>query len=555
MTPSRLFLMATAFALTACQSEVEHKTATDAVANTAKPEVNVRPNAIKAHIDFLADDLLEGRDTGSKGYDIAANYVVSHFSQFGLKPAGDNGGYTQQVRFRQRLLKPDSAVLQLQTSNGDVNFSYPNEFITGGSSVATSQSINAPLVFVGHGISAPELNHDDYAQVDVTDKIVVLLTGKPGNLPSEEGAHFASRYQRAKAAAKHGAVGMIYLQTPEAEKRYSYQRMQKNVDKPSLNWLDAQGEPGNSIPQLKGGALLSMEASEKLMQSAPQGYQALVEMAESKQPLPTFDLGFSATIASETEHDEITSANVAGIVEGTDPQLKNEYVVYTAHLDHIGGHHTDGDSDHINNGALDNASGTAIMLETARLFAENPTKRSILFVAVTAEEKGLLGSDYYAQNPTVPVEQMVANVNLDMPLILYPIGDVIAFGAEHSTMGDFVQHAVERIGLQLSPDPMPEQNIFVRSDHYSFVKQGVPSVFLVPGFKSLDESVNGGEIFKKFFAEHYHQPSDEATLPIDYQAGARFTKVNYLIGKEIANSASRPQWKEGDFFGDTFGKR
>lgn len=519
--------------------------------SAALPTANA--GALKAHIEFLAHDLLEGRDTGSRGYDIAAQYVVSHFRQYGLTPAGDNGSYLQNVTFRQRLLNMSKTSLTLHEDT-DYSFSLPEQFVTSGSSASQFESITAPLVFVGYGISAPHLDYDDYANIDVTNKIVVLLNEKPANLPSEEAAHFASRHQRALAAAKHGAIGMIYLQTPQSEKRYAFARMKAQVARPAYTWLNQQNEPGNWIKGMKAGALLSQDAAARLLQSAPHQFSDLVAKSENQDPLPHFDLGTSATIQVGSDHRTISSPNVVGYVEGSDPELKNEYIVYSAHLDHIGIHSDHDGADAINNGAMDNASGTAIMLETARLFAENPPKRSVLFIAVTGEEKGLQGSDYFAQNPTVPVEQLVANINLDMPLILYPIGDVIAFGAEHSTLGRSVQNAAEKVGLQLSPDPMPQQNIFVRSDHYSFVKQGVPAVFLVPGFKSLDESIDGGKIFQQFFVDHYHQPSDQADLNIDYEAGTRFTEVNYLIGVEIANSERRPQWLEGDFFGDTFGR-
>lgn len=539
-----LFCCLSIFFLSGCLAEKsERKNDTDI------PAVN--QNALKAHVTFLADDLLKGRATGTDGYNIAAKYVASHFSQFGLKTAGDPGSYLQKITFQQRQIDTSGVRLILNKPDGKVALSPPDDFVTRGSSLASELKITAPLVFAGFGIDAPVLQHQDYADLNVEGKIVVVLAGQPESFPSEEGAHFASARQRALAAADRGAVGIMILHTPQAEKRFSYNKMKYSMNHPWLSWLDADGNPGNSIAQIKGSALLSQQASAELLADAPVNYETLISMVENQEPLPKFELGFSASIETRSNFKNIESYNVVGMVEGTDPVLKQEYIIYTAHLDHLGEYDQD-DGDSIHNGALDNASGTAIMLETARLFAQHPPKRSVLFLAVTAEEKGLLGSDYYAQNPTVPIEQIVANINLDMPLILYPIGDVIAFGAQHSTMEGYVKRAAERLDLQLSPDPMPEQNVFVRSDHYSFVKQGVPAVFLVPGFKSLDESINGGEIFQKFFKQHYHQPSDEASLPIDYQAGARFTQVNFLIGREIGNSPTRPQWHEGNFFGDTF---
>jgi Zn-dependent M28 family amino/carboxypeptidase len=235
--------------------------------------------------------------------------------------------------------------------------------------------------------------------------------------------------------------------------------------------------------------------------------------------------------------------------------LNAEFVVYTAHLDHIGELHGEAHGDAINNGALDNASGISVMLETARLFMEGPPpRRSILFLAVTAEEKGLVGSEYYALNPTVPVERMAGLVNLDMPLLLYDFGDVIAFGAEHSTLSEAVKQAAGEYGVKLTPDPFPEQNIFVRSDHYRFVQQGVPSVFLVTGTTSMDGETDTQAIFEGFLKDHYHRPSDDLNLPIDYRAAARFTRINARIGDILANSTDRPAWHEGNFFGETFGR-
>ncbi len=556
-TKKTIIILLTSFMVLGCEPDATrhpHKSTKEAI-----PEVN--PRALKAHIDFLAHDLLKGRDTGSEGYAIAAEYMAAHFAQYGLKPAGDNNSYFQQVTFLRRKLEPETAFLAFHGEQGSLPLNFPEEFYTGGSSQATEMKLSAPMVFVGYGIKAPALNHNDYQDVDVKDKIVVLLNAKPKSFPSEEGAHFASRFERARVAADHGAIGILYLQTPEAERRYSYERIKKKSSEPGYNWLDKNGKPGYDFSPLQGGALLSMKASRKLLADESFNFDALIELSEQDQPLPRFAMKKTATLASRTQHETITSPNVVAVVEGSDPELKNEYLLYSAHLDHIGedfhNHpgHDHKDHDTINNGALDNASGCAIMLETARLFAANPPKRSVLFVAVTGEERGLLGSDYFAHNPTVPVEQIVANINLDMPLILYPIGDVIAFGAEHSSMRDYVQRAAEKMGLQLSPDPMPEQNIFIRSDHYSFVKKGVPAVFLVPGFKSLDPEIDGAKMFEKFFTEHYHQPTDESVLPINYEAGSRFTQVNYMIGNEIANSQTRPQWNEGDFFGDTFGRK
>ena len=243
--------------------------------------------------------------------------------------------------------------------------------------------------------------------------------------------------------------------------------------------------------------------------------------------------------------------NVIGVIPGSDPKLKDEYVVITAHLDHVGMSRGSG-ADKIHNGAMDNASGVATMLEAARAFVTDgkPPRRSIMFVAVAAEEQGLLGSRFLARNPLVGSGRMVANVNLDMPILLYDFQDVIAFGAEHSTMGPIVSAAAAKMNIALSPDPVPSQNLFVRSDHYSFVQAGIPAVFLVPGFKN-----GGDEAFREFERKHYHQVSDDLSLPFDWNAAAKFAKINYMIAREIADRDEAPLWYEGNSYGERYAKK
>lgn len=518
------------------------------------PKIDLENN-IQAHIEFLADDYLQGRDTGSEQYEIAARYVASHFKQFDMTPAGKDGTWFQPVPFMKSVIDKSSATLKLHSANGEQLLSYPNEFIMGSNPNSSEDKVTAKLVFVGYGINSPDLNHNDYANVDVTGKIAVILSGKPKSFPSELGAHVSSSKEKSRYAAQSGAIGIISMHTPERDKVRTYEKFLPFVGRPSYHWLKADGTAAGTQPNLKVGAYLSKEAGKKLFSAANADLQKIFdEIAEDKIP-QAFDLDLEITMERKSQHEKVKSSNVAGIVEGSDPALKNEYIVYSAHLDHIGTGGVVKDDDHINNGALDNASGIAIMIETARQFTlHQQPKRSILFVAVTGEEKGLLGSEYYATNPTVPSDSMIANINLDMPLILYPFADVIAFGSEHSTLGSYVSRAAEAQGLKLSPDPMPEQNLFVRSDHYSFVKQGVPSIFLVPGFKSKQEGIDGQKVFQNFFVQHYHQPSDDIHLDINYEAGATFARVNYQIGTEIANDAKKPAWNENNFFGDTFGK-
>jgi len=516
-------------------------------------------NRLRAHIEFLADDLMLGRQPGSDGYNIAANYVVSQYRQMGLLPAGDGGSYLQQVPLLRALLESGSAEIEFARGDKKTPLVFVKDFYMGPSLVHTSSELEAGMVFVGYGIDAPELEYNDYAGIDVTGKVVVSFLGQPHDFPSEEGAHFSSTTQKLKAAVSHGAVGVLMIHTPRAGKRFAWERVGSRVGSPSMGWIDENDQVYGQFDQLQAAGMLRHTATESLFENAPLDLEALIERDENAEVLTSFNLDGTVKISQRSTHETISSPNVVALLPGSDPLLAQENVVYTAHLDHIGELHSDGSEhgqrDMINNGAMDNASGVSVMLETARLFTEaNAPRRSILFVAVTAEEKGLVGSEYFAINPTVPIESMVGVVNLDMPLLLYEFADVIAFGSEHSTLDDTVREAAGSYGIELSPDPFPEENIFVRSDHYRFVQQGVPSVYLVTGFTSLDGDMGTQQIFGDFLQEHYHKPSDDLNLPINYKAAATFTRVNAKIGEILANDPDRPTWHEGDFFGRTFAK-
>jgi Zn-dependent M28 family amino/carboxypeptidase len=518
------------------------------------PIAQVNADNIKAHLEFLADDSLQGRDTGSVGYQIATNYVKSYFQQIGLRPMGEYEGFEQQVKFRKTYLVDDSTSAIIHGLQGDVELTYLEQFLTSGSSLQTSTQVTAETVFVGYGVISNEFGYDDYKDIDVKGKIVVALTGRPDDLPSEEGAHIGSGSEKRRHAAEHGAVGFITIHTPKREKVRSFAKSAEYANTPRLSWLNKDGLPFGKHPELLAGAYIHHDAATALFKDATIELADLFSADSRNSAISGFNLPYKMTLKNNARHEEITSPNIVAAIEGSDAKLKNEYVVFSAHLDHIGISSHGESEDKINNGALDNASGVAILLETARLLStmSEPPKRSILFVVVTGEEKGLLGSSYFANNPTVPATQLVANVNLDMPLILYPFADVIAFGSTHSSLGQIVETAAKKVDIELSDDPMPEQALFTRSDHYSFVKAGIPSVFLMTGFKSTDPDIDGGAVFGDFLKNHYHQHSDEMTLPIRYDAAANFALVNMMIGLEIANQEARPRWNDGDFFGSTF---
>jgi Zn-dependent M28 family amino/carboxypeptidase len=513
------------------------------------------PEAIKAHMGFLADDALEGREAGTRGYDIAANYVAAQYALLGVKPAGDKGSYLQRVPLLAFRPSGEGAVTLTGVPQADgaaaVALKYGEDFLPVAQAQAADLTVEAPLVFVGFGVVDATRGRDDYAGLDVKGKIVVMLSGAPSSIQTEERAHLSSPNTKRTEAAKRGAIGVLTIPTTSGEKRRPFARGLAGMKEWRVTWRDAQDVGAIRAPGAPALAQISMAGAAKLFAGAPVALDAVLAEAEKPEgAVKGFPLASKAKIDLKTEIEKRDSSNVVGLIEGSDPTLKAQTIILSAHLDHIGiKENAKPGEDRVNNGALDNASGIATLLEVARGFKNTKVrpKRSIVLLAVTAEEKGLVGSDYFATNPTVKKADIAADVNLDMPVLLYPFTDVIAFGANRSTVGEAVAKAAGRVGVALSGDPMPDEGLFTRSDHYRFVEQGVPSVFLMTGFQ------NGGEkAFTTFLKTNYHHPGDDLNQPIDYQAAAKFALVNYEIARELANTPARPVWKKGDFFGAAF---
>jgi len=511
-------------------------------------------DGIEPHLVYLADDALLGRMTGSPEYDEAAAYVVDRFTEIGLEAGGDDGWY-QQVPMLARHIDVDSATVVFHQDDGDSSLEWKEDFVMGGDVVRPETEIQAEVVYAGFGIHAPDIGYSDYDGIDVSGKIVAIFGGAPATFPHNERAFYSSGVFKAQEAVARGAVGVIGLRSRLSQKRYSWDRLAANAGtRPGMSWLNLSGDAANYFPELQGSSVLNVPAAGDLFRGASISFEDALDAADAGTPLST-PLGFKVTMARKTRHESVSSPNVVGVLRGSDPELADEYVIFSAHLDDVGaGAPVNGDS--IYNGMYDNAMGVALLIETARAFAAMPVppRRSILFIALTGEERGLVGSDYFAHYPTVPSDSMAANVNLDMPLFLYPLADVIAFGAEHSSLEHLISVAVDQEGFVLAPDPIPEEVLFIRSDQFSFVKQGVPSVFLVPGFTSLDPDIDGEALFQGHLRTHYHQPSDDLSRPIDWDSAERFARANVRIGLAIANDDEKPAWNEGDFFGDKFAR-
>lgn len=505
------------------------------------------PTRVRADVEFLADDLLEGRDAGTRGYDIAARYVASRFAALGLTPAGTKDWYQPIAFARARFRDGAPAGLTIRGKR------FPNgaDVMMTANARWPDQQVAADAVFVGYGVDAPAQGFDDYSGLDVRGKFAVTLDGMPEGRVSEE---VAGRLYGDKLAMaqRRGAIGVITVPTEASLKRYPWARLVRQTGSSRLQWLDGDGKPWTPTPQIQIGGFATGAAAEALFAGSRMSLKSVLAQAARKGAMPRgFALDAPVVAERHSVVETLRSPNVVGMIPGSDPALRGEVVLITAHLDHEG---VDPklDGDRIYNGAMDNAGGIATMLEVARAFTRAGTapRRTVMFAAVTAEEKGLLGSQYLAKHPLGPKGgRVVGVVNLDMPVLTYDFTDVIAFGGEHSTMGPIAERALASAGVKVSPDPMPEQGIFQRSDHYSFVVEGVPSIMLATGFAG-----EGRAKFTGFLQHRYHKANDDLSQDFDWAAGAKFARVNYLIAREVADAAQAPRWYAGNRYGDRYAR-
>lgn len=520
-------------------------------ASLSGSEAIVPERRMRAHVAFLADDLLEGRAAGERGHQVAMAYVVAQFSRLGLEPAGTTG-FLQTMAFRESRLDIEAGRFIVHHASGDVALTPLTDTIVRPGAAAVSAKITAPAVFAGFGIHAPEFGYDDFGTgAEVRGKVAVILAGSPTSLPATARAHYARN--KTAELAQRGAVAIVTIETPTEEKRSPWAVTASRSRFPTMRLVEPNGALFEAFPSIEATANVSRAAAGALFKHAPHPLDG-VFAAAARNEAQAFALGVDLTLAGRAVVKDATSANVLGWLPGTDPALAGEPLVITAHLDHVGiGPAVNGDT--LYNGAVDNALGTAVMLEIAEHLAAAPRlRRPVLFAALTAEEKGLLGAYHLSRHAPPRVRRFAANVNIDMPLLLAPTRELIALGAEHSTLGAAARGVAQRTGFTLVPDPLPEEVYFVRSDQYPFVRAGVPALALKAGERASDPAFSLAALQAEFRKNDYHKPSDDLTRPIHWPAVVDYAQFATELARAVADEATLPAWLPNDFFGTRFGK-
>ena len=449
-----------------------------------------------AHVEALANDAMEGRGTGTPGYDRAADYVIGQFKAMGLKPAGTQG-YRQPVAFVEQRILSDKSSAALVGPQGEMPLAVPGDLIFGGGGGPVPESVDAPMVFAGYGLHLPEAGHDDFAGLDLKGKIVVVLSGGPATLSGAPALYYSD-------------VSLRDTQTP---------------------FLSAQLDPAKS---------------DMLFAGSGQDFAAIVAAADASAPVASFPLALRLKAQVNATRADLSSPNLIAVLPGSDPKLRQEYVVLSAHLDGYGvGTPIKGDA--IYNGALDNASGVASLLEIGRALKAGKVKpkRSILFAIVTAEEKGLLGSRYFARRPPVPQKSIIADLNFDMALPIFPLTSVTPIGYDQSSLGKDAEAVSAAMNLPITPDPFPDRNVFIRSDQYAFIREGIPALFFKYGFKAGTPEAT---VEKAWRANIYHSPFDDLNQPVMPAESAKLNDYVTAVTLRVANGAARPTWNADSFF-------
>ena len=491
-------------------------------------------------VTTLADDKFEGRNTGSSGERGAQEYLVKRLEALGIPSAGTSG-YYQPVELRSREIVEADSSLTLLRDGRELPLTLGQEAFFS-TRIDLAPHVQAELVFVGYGLTVPEQDYDDFAALDLKGKIAVVFAGSPASMTAALAAHYQSSAERWKALRAAGAIGILMLPNPASMdipwSRMSLSRTQKSMALVGAQYDDTAGE--------LFAATFNPEYADLLFAGSGHTFAEIAALGKDRQALPRFKLPVSIRATAHLLTEDVHSNNLVAVLPGADPKLEHEYVVLSAHLDHLGiGKPIHGDN--IYNGAMDNGSGSAMLLDVAASLkrSHEKLKRSVLFVWVTGEEKGLLGSRFFATNPSVPAGKIVADLNTDMFLPIVPLKVLTVYGLSESDLGERAATVATTWGYRVQPDPEPLRNLFIRSDQYSFIKQGIPSLAMKVGF---DPGTPEERVFKDWLTERYHAPSDDALQPVDLPAAAGFEEVMRGLTVQVANDPKRPAWKQDSFF-------
>jgi Zn-dependent M28 family amino/carboxypeptidase len=491
-----------------------------------------------AHIQFLADDKLQGRDVGSQGYEAAADYVTQQFERAGLAP-GAGSSYSQPIEFVKTSLDEPASHIELLRNNKSTPIALGDDALLRWGS-APARDIDAPLFFAGYGLDIPEAGFNDLRDPALRGAVAVYIAGGPSKISGNLRAHYSSSEERAKALQAAGVIGSINIPNPRS--------MEVPWERVSANRLEERMSLAGPAYAARAGSFAATWNPAKtgeLFDGSGHTFAEILDAADRDRPLPHFALPVKVRAHTAITTEKVQSRNVVGVRPGVDPALKDQYVIVSAHLDHLGvGRPVNGDA--IFNGAMDDASGIASLIEIARALktGDVTTRRPIVFLAVTGEEKGELGSRYFADHPTV-TGRIVADINMDMFLPLFPLRYLEVQGLDESTLGDDIRAVAAAAHVEVQADKEPQANRFIRSDQYSFIKKGVPALAFkfgwIPG--SPEE-----EIFKDWYRTRYHGVADDANQPVDLEAAAQFNNILAALIERVADAAQAPEWKPDSFF-------
>ena len=506
----------------------------------------IDPEHIRAHVRFLSHDLLEGRGTGQRGGDIAAEYIGTQFWLYGLKAAGDNGTFFQKVPMVGITPSPETTFEIVPGKGEPIRLRPLEDYVAYDQTQRTSDEVDAPIVYVGYGIEAPEYQWDDYKGVDVRGKVLLMLVNEP---PSNDPKFFKGRsltyYGRwtykYEEAARRGAVGAILIHKSEmASYPWEVVRNSNSGEKSFLK---------SDAPQLKAAAWIQLGVARKLVEHSGLDLDKMLDDAQSRSFRPVaLPLKLKAHMASIIR--PFSSNNVVAMLQGSDPNLRNEAVMYTAHYDHLG-IRPDMPGDNIYNGARDNATGCGILLELARVFAQSQSRprRSILFVSVTAEEQGLLGSEYFGEHPPIPAGKISLDLNFDDVPPLGSPEEVEVSGAERTNFYPTVEAMAKEFRLAIRPDAHPEAGNYYRSDHFSLAHVGIPSFSINEGMKYKGHTLEWGmQQAEEYTDKQYHQPSDEYSPSMNFTGDAAIARFGFALGWAVASQSNLVGWEKGDEF-------